>query len=68
MGGSNFVYHHINFLDIKFNQVDLISGGTYIKEDKWLTNKKQPLTLKIIKAMMFIVSCMQLLLHLIIIK
>ena len=40
MEGSNFAYDHINFLDIKFNQVDLIRGGTYIKEDKWLANKK----------------------------
>ena len=38
--GSSFVYDYVNFLDIKFNQVDLIRGGTYIKEDKWITNKK----------------------------
>ena len=46
MEGSNFVYDHINFLDIKFNQVDLIRGGTYMKEDKWLTNKKATINLK----------------------
>ena len=40
MEGSSFVYDYKNFLDIKFNQVDLIRGGTYIKEDKWITNKK----------------------------
>ena len=40
MEGSNFVYDHVNFLDIKFDQIDLIRDGTYIKEDKWLTNKK----------------------------
>ena len=38
--GSSFVYDYVNFLDIKFNQVDLIRGGTQIKEDKWITNKK----------------------------
>ena len=26
--GSSFVYDYVNFLDIKFNQVDLIRGGT----------------------------------------
>ena len=31
MEGSSFVYDHVNFLDIKFQQVDLIRGGTYIK-------------------------------------
>ena len=40
MEGSSFVYDYVNFLDIKFNKVDLIRGGTYIKEDKWITNKK----------------------------
>ena len=40
MEGSSFVFDYVNFLDIKFNKVDLIRGGTYIKGDKWLTNKK----------------------------
>ena len=40
MEGSSFVYDYVNFLDIKFNKVDLIRGGTYIKENKWLTKKK----------------------------
>ena len=31
MEGSSFVYDYVNFLDIKFNQVYLIRGGTYIK-------------------------------------
>ena len=30
MDGSNFAYAYINFLDIKFNTIDLIRGGTYI--------------------------------------
>ena len=38
--GSSFVYDYVNFLDIKFNQVDLIRRRTYIKEDQWITNKK----------------------------
>ena len=37
---STFVYDYINFLDIKFNNTDLVRGGTYIKEDKWISNKK----------------------------
>ena len=37
---SSFVYDYINFLDIKFNNTDLARGGTYIKEDKWISNKK----------------------------
>ena len=40
MEGSSFVYDYVNVLGIKFNKVDLIRGGTYIKEDKWITNKK----------------------------
>ena len=40
MEGSSFVYDYVNFLDIKFNQVDLIRRRTYIKEDQWITNKK----------------------------
>ena len=31
MEGSSFVYDYVNFLDIKFNQVYLIRGGTCIK-------------------------------------
>ena len=31
---SSFVYDYINFLDIKFNNTDLVRGSTYIKEDK----------------------------------
>ena len=46
MEDSNFVYDHVNFLDIKFDQIDLIRDGTYIKEDKWLTNKKATLNPK----------------------
>ena len=38
--GSSLIYDYVNFLDIKFNQVDLIGGGTYIQEDKWIRNKK----------------------------
>ena len=40
MDGSSLIYDYVNFLDIKFNQVDLIGGGTYIQEDKWIRNKK----------------------------
>ena len=40
MEGSSFVYDHVNFLDIKFQQVDLIRGGTYIKSPKWIADKK----------------------------
>ena len=40
MEGSSFVFDCVNFIDIKFNQVDLIRGGTYIKTRKWLSNKK----------------------------
>ena len=40
MEGSNFAYAYINFLDIKFNTIDLIRGGTYIPSPKWISNKK----------------------------
>ena len=40
MEGSSFVFDYINFLNIKFNEVDLIRGASYIKEDKWISNKK----------------------------
>ena len=40
MEGSNFAYAYINFLDIKFNTIDLIRGGTYITSPKWISNKK----------------------------
>ena len=40
MEGSSFVFDYVNFLNIKFNQVDLIRGVSYIKEDKWISNKK----------------------------
>ena len=40
MEGTSFVYDNVNFLYIKLNQVDLIRGCTYIKEDKWISNKK----------------------------
>ena len=40
MEGSSFVFDYINFLDIKFNQIDLIRGGSYIKSPKWLSEKK----------------------------
>ena len=34
MGCTSFVFDYISFLDIKFNNTDLVRGGTYIKEDK----------------------------------
>ena len=40
MEGSSFAFDYINFLNIKLNQVDLIRGASYIKEDKWISNKK----------------------------
>ena len=40
MEGSSFVFDYVNFLDIKFNQIDLISGSSYIETPKWLSNKK----------------------------
>ena len=40
MEGSSFVFDYVNFLNSKFNQVDLIRGASYIKEDKWISNKK----------------------------
>ena len=40
MEGSSFVYDYVNFLDIKFNQTDLIRGGTYIESPKWISNTK----------------------------
>ena len=39
--GSSFVFDYVNFLDLKFNQVDLIIGGTYIETPKWVSNKKE---------------------------
>ena len=40
MEGSSFVFDYISFLHIKFNNTDLVRGGTYINEDKWISNKK----------------------------
>ena len=40
MEDSSFVFDYINFLNIKFHEVDLIRGASYIKEDKWISNKK----------------------------
>ena len=40
MEGSSFVFDYVNFLNIKFNQVDLIRVVSNIKEDKWISNKK----------------------------
>ena len=40
MERSSFVYEYVDFLDIKLNQTDLISGGTYIKEAKLISHKK----------------------------
>ena len=34
MQGSSFVFDYVNFLDLKFNKVDLIRGGTYIETPK----------------------------------
>ena len=40
MEGSSFVFYYVNFLDIKFNQIDLIRGSSYIQTPKWISNKK----------------------------
>ena len=40
MEGRSFVFDYISFLDIKFNNTDLVGGGTCINEDKWISNKK----------------------------
>ena len=34
MEGKSFVFDYVNFLNIKFNQVDLTRGASYIKEEK----------------------------------
>ena len=47
MERSSLIYDYVNFLYIKFNQVDLIRGGTYIQEDKWIRNKKATIHPKI---------------------
>ena len=40
MQGSSFVLAYVNILDIKFNQIDLIRGSSYIQSPKWVSNKK----------------------------
>ena len=40
MEGSSFLYGYVNYLNIKFQQIDLIRGGTYIQTPKWVSNKK----------------------------
>ena len=40
MESSSFPFDYVNFLDIRFNQVDLIRGGTIIAIPKWISNKK----------------------------
>ena len=40
MKGSSFEFDYVNFLDIKFNQINLIRGSSYIETPKWLSNKK----------------------------
>ena len=39
MEGSSFVFDYINFIYIKFNQIDLIRGWTYIETPAWLSKK-----------------------------
>lgn len=39
--GSSFVFDYVNFLHIKFQQIDLIRGSSYIKSPKWMQNKQQ---------------------------
>ena len=40
MEGINFVFDYVNYLDIKFQQVDLIRGRSYIESPTWLASKK----------------------------
>ena len=40
MEGSSFVFDYVNFLDIKFNQIDLIIGSSYIETLKLIATKK----------------------------
>ena len=40
MEGSSFVFDCVNFLDIKFQQIHLIRGSSYIKSPKWIQSKK----------------------------
>lgn len=47
--GSSFVFDYVNFLHIKFQQIDLIRGSSYIKSPKWMQNKQQLIKKSIIK-------------------
>ena len=40
MEGISFVFDYVNYLDIKFQQVDLIRGRSYIESPTWLASKK----------------------------
>ena len=40
MEGSSFLFDYVNFLDIKFNQTDLIRGASYVKTPNWLSSEK----------------------------
>ena len=46
MQGSSFVFDYVNFLHIKFNQIDLIRGSSYIQSPKWVSNKKATINQK----------------------
>ena len=61
MEGSSFLYGYVNYLNIKFQQIDLIRGGTYIQTPKWISNKKATIILKMVKLMMFCALSMELL-------
>lgn len=40
MNGTNFVFHSIDGLNYKVNEMSINRGGTYVDSPKWLKNKK----------------------------
>ena len=46
MEDSSFVFDHINFIDIKFNQIDLVRGRTYVKTPVWISKNKATINTK----------------------
>ena len=58
---SNFVYESVEECNIHFNKIDLRRGASFIDTPEWLKHKNATINPKI--KIIYIVSCMLLLLH-----
>ena len=63
---SSFVYESVEECNIHFNKIDLRRGASFIDTPDWLKPKKATINTK--TKMMYIVLCMRLLLHCIVVS